>query len=203
MKILVISNLYPEPEDYGIAPDTKAVHFFAKEWLEMGHEVLVIHPYWNPIGKISRLLNIRNHQVREYSMDRVPIIWGESQILVPHKNCVSKIQQFVLSKRVKKYMVAHYPFFSPDLTVVHFPMLVLTFVKPFLTNKHSSCTLHGVDIRTLSAMTQKKRGFFVDSLNGKYSNFKEFLKTRQGETADQLKEYKLCINLKFYIEDKR
>ncbi len=39
MKILLISTMYPTP----LRPGTKVCHYFAREWVKMGHEVLVIH----------------------------------------------------------------------------------------------------------------------------------------------------------------
>lgn len=39
MKILLISTMYPTP----LRPGTKVCHYFAREWVKMGHEVMVIH----------------------------------------------------------------------------------------------------------------------------------------------------------------
>lgn len=43
MNILIITQLYPEPDDEGDNRPTKTVEYFAKEWVEMGHRVVVIH----------------------------------------------------------------------------------------------------------------------------------------------------------------
>ena len=43
MKILVITQLYPQPDDYGDNKPTKTVEYFAKEWVRKGHEVVVAH----------------------------------------------------------------------------------------------------------------------------------------------------------------
>ena len=40
MNILVISTIYPEPTEYDVISDTKAVHYFTKNWAENGHKVL-------------------------------------------------------------------------------------------------------------------------------------------------------------------
>lgn len=42
--ILVLSSIYPAP-DIKIANNTNVVHYFAKEWVKQGHEVLVVHNY--------------------------------------------------------------------------------------------------------------------------------------------------------------
>lgn len=43
MKILVLTSCYPEPEDDSKVGATPVVHYFAREWVKSGHEVLVIH----------------------------------------------------------------------------------------------------------------------------------------------------------------
>lgn len=43
MNILVITTIYPEPDDGVLAPTTPVVHNFAKEWVKMGHNVIAIH----------------------------------------------------------------------------------------------------------------------------------------------------------------
>jgi glycosyltransferase involved in cell wall biosynthesis len=43
MNILVITQLYPQPDDVGTNKPTKTVEYFAKEWIMSGHDVYVIH----------------------------------------------------------------------------------------------------------------------------------------------------------------
>ncbi len=43
MKILVLTSVYPQPEDDKKAGVTPVVHYFAKEWVKSGNDVLVIH----------------------------------------------------------------------------------------------------------------------------------------------------------------
>lgn len=43
MNILVVTQIYPEPDDIGFNKPTKTVEYFAKEWVDMGHKVIVIH----------------------------------------------------------------------------------------------------------------------------------------------------------------
>lgn len=42
--ILLLSTIYPAP-DIKIPNNTNVVHYFAREWVKQGHEVLVIHNY--------------------------------------------------------------------------------------------------------------------------------------------------------------
>ena len=43
MRILIITQLYPEPDDVGGNKPTHTVEYFAKEWVSMGHQVIVAH----------------------------------------------------------------------------------------------------------------------------------------------------------------
>lgn len=43
MNILVITQLYPQPDDVGDNKPTRTVEYFAKEWAKMGHNLIVAH----------------------------------------------------------------------------------------------------------------------------------------------------------------
>ena len=43
MKILVITQMYSQPDDVGDNKPTKTVNYFVKEWVDMGHSVIVMH----------------------------------------------------------------------------------------------------------------------------------------------------------------
>lgn len=43
MNILVITQLYPQPDDTGDNKPTRTVEYFAKEWVKAGHSVIVAH----------------------------------------------------------------------------------------------------------------------------------------------------------------
>ena len=43
MKILVITQMYSQPDDVGDNKPTKTVNYFVKEWVNMGHSVIVMH----------------------------------------------------------------------------------------------------------------------------------------------------------------
>ena len=43
-RILLITNIYSDP-DINILNKTDVCHYFAKEWVKMGHEVKVIYNY--------------------------------------------------------------------------------------------------------------------------------------------------------------
>ena len=43
MNILVITQMYSQPDDVGDNKPTKTVNYFVKEWVDMGHDVVVMH----------------------------------------------------------------------------------------------------------------------------------------------------------------
>lgn len=43
MNILVITQMYSQPDDVGDNKPTKTVNYFVKEWVAMGHKVIVMH----------------------------------------------------------------------------------------------------------------------------------------------------------------
>ncbi len=43
MNILIITQMYSQPDDSGDIKPTKTVNYFAKEWVAMGHRVVVMH----------------------------------------------------------------------------------------------------------------------------------------------------------------
>lgn len=45
MNILILTTLYQEPDDAKNAATTPVVHNFAREWVKMGHRVVVIHNF--------------------------------------------------------------------------------------------------------------------------------------------------------------
>ncbi|MGU8300927.1 glycosyltransferase [Clostridium perfringens] len=56
MKILILTSIYPEPDDKEGSGVTPVVHYFAKEWVKLGNEVIVIHNsnrYPNIIYKLN------------------------------------------------------------------------------------------------------------------------------------------------------
>ena len=42
MNILIITQLYPQPDDVGDNKPTKTVEYFAKEWIKEGHRVVLV-----------------------------------------------------------------------------------------------------------------------------------------------------------------
>ena len=43
MNILIITQMYSQPDDVGANKPTRTVNYFAKEWVAAGHKVVVMH----------------------------------------------------------------------------------------------------------------------------------------------------------------
>lgn len=170
MDILIISSIYPEPTQYGIKNDTKAVHYFAKEWVNMGNNVVVLHQYLNPVSNIKRRLHYPLRDIKHYELDGVQVVFGEIQLLTPHAYVAQKKRQLKLAKRMQKYIQNVFPDFRKDCVVVHFPMTCKSFASYFIKNVNSICTMHGVDLRMLEALSPKKKLLYISEFAMDYES---------------------------------
>lgn len=142
MKILLLSSIYPEPMEYGIPDDTAAIHYFAKEFVKLGHEVVVCHLYSNPISRIRHYP--LKYGIKENWKDNVRIIFSELQILIPHRFSASKVQQIIAARRNKEYLKKIN--FQPDMIFVHFPSTFPWFCKTMIGEQYACCVLHNTDL---------------------------------------------------------
>lgn len=180
MNILVVSAIYPEPDEYNIRKDTNVVHYFAREWVKNGHNVIVLHLYQNPIKYIFKL-GI-NRKISETDLDGVKVIYSFSQIFIPRKNSTYKIQQKLMTKRIEKYMKQNYFDFVPDVSIVHFPMSFFEFCKNYLSNFNNKvATLHGIDVRIIEDMKNSKKT--VSDMNSLFSKicYRSCILKKRGE----------------------
>lgn len=171
MNILIITSLYPEPEKYGINNDTLVVHYFAKKWVEQGNRVVVLHPYYNALGKIKHVFNRYSHRILQSEQDGITVIYGEIQLFVPHALYPVKWRDQILSYRMKKYLMKHLPDFHPDVAAVHFPMISHNYVKELLHGIPSMAVFHGTDVRQLASMDEVAKQERLKELNELYSRF--------------------------------
>lgn len=189
MNILIISTLYPEPLGNGVIQDTSAIHYFAKKWAEEGHRVVVLHPYRNPLTNIHRLLRIKALGLTHSKIDGVNVIFGSTQLLIPHNYVPFKYQQSVLANKMKRYLSMAVPGFKADIVAVHFPMTNYFFAKTFIDQKQSAtCVFHSSDISLLNKMDSKKRRLIIDDLKQTYKN----RGTRSHSILKQARELGIC-----------
>lgn len=131
MNILLISTIYPQPgpENHG----TKVCHFFAQEWLKMGHNVQVIHYqavyprpfYW--AAKLMRnflaaktgavIYTHRDSKVLQYDMDGVPVTRIPLYKPLPHGKFSGKAVKKSIDEIIRQSKDVN---FVPDIIVGHF-----------------------------------------------------------------------------------
>lgn len=170
MNLLIISPIYPEPEHYGITNDTIVVHYFTKYWADQGHRVIVVHPYYNAVKNIRHLSSKYAHKIVHSVIDNVTVIYGESQLFMPHSLSPAKWRERKLAKRMRRYMEINFPDFIPDSVSVHFPIVLLNFVSTFFNGEKALAVFHGTDIRLLQSKNKDKRRI-LDELEQKYKLF--------------------------------
>ncbi|MBQ6880199.1 MAG: glycosyltransferase family 4 protein [Bacteroidales bacterium] len=131
MNILLISTIYPTPgpDNHG----TKVCHFFAQEWMKMGHNVRVVHYqavyprpfYW--AAKLMRnflaaktgavIYTKRDDKTLQYEMDGVPVAKIPLYKPIPHGKFSSKGVRKSIAEIIKINEDAN---FKPDVIVGHF-----------------------------------------------------------------------------------
>ena len=172
MNILLISAIYPEPERYGLKKDTLAVHYFARQWVKKGNKVLVVHPYYNGVGKISDFIKIHKLGICHSEIEGVTVIFGSSQMVLPHALKPFLFQERCLATRIKKYIRNNFPDFVPDVVSVHFPYVLWGFVEKFCESEIPALAVfHGTDVRQLLLLKSSKKKGFAYMLNSRYKLF--------------------------------
>lgn len=130
-KILVLTTIYPTP-DIKISNNTNVVHYFAKEWVKLGHEVYVIHNYpiyLKPLHWIASfsekfiaskfntsVTSVYQSKDVEYEIDgvkviRIPLFKPLPRFKVPQKNIEQQIKKIVEYCNSKNYI--------PDIITSH------------------------------------------------------------------------------------
>ena len=133
MNILVVTQMYSQPDDIGDNRPTKTVNYFAREWAASGHSVIVMHCpskfplmlYWIPkrikerfAGRISTMIppiESRKKLVREengvktYRFPMLKIMPGQGYSKSSMRKQARKIQRTLREIR-----------FKPDLIIGHF-----------------------------------------------------------------------------------
>lgn len=173
MNILVVSATYPEPDSYALKKDTMAVHYFAKQWVKGGNHVLVVHPFYNGLGNMLDYFRIHKLGIRHCIIDGVNIVFGSSQLLLPHALKPFPFQDRILAKQMGKYIQNHFPSFSPDVISIHFPYVLGEFVNEFCKSEDipKFAVFHGTDVRQLLSLKEEGRKRWVAIFNNTYKLF--------------------------------
>lgn len=98
MNILVITQLYPQPDDKGDNKPTRTVELFCKEWVASGHEVIVMHcPSKFPLVFYFVPVSIKN-KLGGTSSNIIPPI--ESRVELYREEHSIKIYRFPMLKLI-------------------------------------------------------------------------------------------------------
>jgi len=151
MNILVVTPYYPFDNDPQPEKTTKAIHYFAKEWVGNGNNVKVMHNYINPFFHSRIVENLFSYNKKGKINKRIITgIDGVTSYLlpmiryIPRKNYLLKRD---VNKQVKKITILlKENNFIPDIIVCHFPVsqweiydhLVNEFNCPSIITLHSS-----------------------------------------------------------------
>lgn len=131
MNILVLTTIYPAP-DLRIANNTNVVHYFTKEWIKNGHNVIVVHNYpiyWKIFHSIAKfaetiiasrfntsVTSVYQSRESEFEMDgvrivRMPLFKPFPRFRVPPKSLNRQIEKIV--SYCKQYN------FTPEVITSH------------------------------------------------------------------------------------
>ena len=131
MNILLVSTIYPIPGSGNHG--TKVCHFFAQEWVKMGHNVRVVHYqavyprpfYW--AAKLMRnflaaktgavIYTERDNKILQYEMDGVSVTRIPLYKPIPHGRFAKKGLKKSIAEIIKRNGDAK---FVPDVIVGHF-----------------------------------------------------------------------------------
>lgn len=156
MKILVLTSIYVGED---ISKEfTPVVHYFTKEWVKMGHEVIVIHnvAYYPKVFYLisfffSKLISSitgtyipkkRLSHVKDYFVDDVKVFRLPLFKVFPHFKFSKKIMRNQNDRILRKILNVQ---FNPDYIVGHWtnPQLELLYsLKKNLTNVKTALVMH-------------------------------------------------------------
>lgn len=174
MKILVLTSVYPEPDD-GTEIVTPTVKYFCEKWVEQGHEVIVIHNnscfplpfYWIP-GSIRKTMESRlshNFPVKSARNPLVNKVNGVQIFRLPLKKVKphGKFSSFKINNQVKKIEnILTIEKFVPKVIISHWinPQIDLAIKLGRKYNATTSLVFHG-------DCTEKNIGKFnlIESIN--------------------------------------
>ncbi len=149
MNIMIFSAIYPAPAEYGIPNDTKVVHYFAKQWKSMGHNVQVVYLHMNTVKKIISFTNLKKclGYEADYVFEGINVHLLDYQMLVPKINYLLPFQAKNAEQRIKDFLKKS---FVPDKVFVHFPCSFkgIDFLSGF--DCPTMAVLHNCDMRILS-----------------------------------------------------
>lgn len=189
MKILVLTSVYPEPDD-GIEIVTPTVKYFCEKWVEQGHEVIVIHNnscfplpfYWIP-GSIRKKMESKlghNFPVKSSRKSLVNKVNGVKIYRLPLKKVIphGKFSSFKINNQIKKIEnILTIEKFVPEVIISHWinPQLDLIIKLSERHNAKTSLVFHGdcsdKNIEKFHLMENIKKIDALGCRNETYANY--------------------------------
>ena len=157
MKILVLTSVYPEPDD-GTEIVTPTVKYFCDKWVEQGHEVIVIHNnscfplpfYWIPTSITKKMESKLGHNfpVKSARNPLVNRLNGVKVFRLPLKKAMphGKFSSLKINNQIKKIEnILTMEKFVPEVIVSHWvnPQLDLIIKLGERYNAKASLVFHG------------------------------------------------------------
>lgn len=157
MKILLISSIYPIP-NIPVLGGTSVCHYFAKEWIKQGHEVMVINTYtvYHPLlhmlsKKLEKVLvsryaasinSTRFKSIYNYEIDGVKVALIPTYKILPRLSFPNSSIQRTANKILSVTKDVN---FIPDIVTTHFlhPNLELIPILKKFWDVKMGLTLHG------------------------------------------------------------
>lgn len=147
MKILVITTFYPEPGRSDLIQDTSVVHYFAKEWVEKGHDVTVLHLYAHNFKNILKYKPNKYGKFQEMrKIDGVKVYLMENQFFIRNSKHYLKKQQHTIAARINTLLEDEN--IKPDVLAVHFPSHFYGVIEKLNINCPKKAIFHITDVRT-------------------------------------------------------
>lgn len=160
MKILVLTSVYPQPDDEKSAGITPVVYYFAKEWIKKGHEVIVIHnsnrfplPFYLIPDKIVQMVNSKLGMVAPKISQRNYLFNNEDGIKsyrMPMTKVIPKGKFFnyqIVRQYNKIIRILNDNNFTPDVVLGHWenPQVPLISMLKQKYGCRTSVVLHGIN----------------------------------------------------------
>ncbi|MDO5151508.1 MAG: glycosyltransferase family 4 protein [Oscillospiraceae bacterium] len=166
MKILLFTTIYPGAEDYGVPADTKAIHYFVREWEKQGHEIDIIYLYQNAIKRIKpqTMKEIFDGTEIDYAYENVPVHLFRYQLLVPHANELMPFQMTNFQTKVNRCVERLA--LQPNLIIVHFPLSYIGFDFSRFHGCRKFATFHNCDITGIEKFKLERTKFYLNQFDG-------------------------------------
>ena len=156
MNILVITTFYPHPERNDLLRDTSAIHYIAREWVQQGHQVTVLHCYGHYFRELIKELG--KHDFRQYGKvqecpenEGVKVLLIENQFWLRNAKWYLPFQQRRIAKAINHYFHEKQPNYQPDVLLVHFPTNYVGIVERLDFSCRKAAVFHKTDVATVNA----------------------------------------------------